>query len=207
VSTNSIFTILLSVTPALLSCLVAAVANAQALSGVQLADAASRVDMSRRHYPLIQTSTSNTEAHFNILVPRLLNLKFIAIPEGSQNSEDAIKGILSGPELKDKKGILHEKVVKFSFAGLKPGVRYKMVIRKVSEWGTEVLDQRVFQSLDITPRPLSYAVISCMNDEINSEFEEARQKIWPKVVASRPDMIFLLGDQTYVDSFQYVTRG
>lgn len=153
------------------------------------------IDLSNGHYPMIYVSTSETEAHFNVLVPRNKTYHFRA------------KGILGetveGP-IQDQQGLLHDHVLKVKFTGLTAATEYQLEISDVSKYGEEIVDRRVFSTFDHSRTDLTFAAGSCMSDEMR--YEDARQKIAANMLRQNPDVILLDGDQVYVDAFDYVAR-
>lgn len=157
--------------------------------------------------PVMQGSTSEGEVHFSALVPRLLDLTIKAKlknPKDKRNNPE-IRGQVVGEPQQDPQGLLHEKVVKFKVSGLNANTEYVLEISAASKGsGPSFTDIREFKTLNNAPDPVKFATISCMCDEVH--YEDTRQAIWRKLVEQNPDIVFLIGDQTYVDSFHYVTR-
>lgn len=160
-------------------------------------------DISRRHYPIMQSSTGDKEVYFNALLPRL---KEFSIRAKLKNPKDrrqnpVISGEVVGRPQQDPDGLLHEKVMSFKISGLQPDSEY---ILELIEKGSGTVDYREFKTLGTENKPTKFATVSCMCDEVR--YENERQILWKKVVEQNPDIVLLIGDETYVDSFDYVVR-
>ncbi len=164
-------------------------------------------DISRRHYPIMQSSTSDKEVYFNVLVPRLKNyvLKAKLKNPKDKRQNPTILGEVVGQPQQDPQGLLHEKVMNFKISGLEPETEYVLELAEASKFGSSsTVDYREFKTFGTGSKPTKFATVSCMCDEIR--YENERQILWKKLVEQKPDIVFLIGDQTYVDSFDYVER-
>lgn len=83
------------------------------------------------------------------------------------------------------------KIVNIELKGLSPGVLYTLQIFD----NDELIDERQFQTLAKNLKQPKIAIISCTDDS----YTEAQQKQWSAVLNTRPDMLFLIGDNVYVD--------
>lgn len=83
------------------------------------------------------------------------------------------------------------KIVNIPLTGLHPGATY--TLRALSNG--ELIDERFFKTLakDLSPK---IAVISCTSDY----YKDIQKKQWELVAAQSPDLLFLIGDNVYVDS-------
>lgn len=157
------------------------------------------------NYPILQTATSETEVQFNALLPRLKNYEMRAIPLLGEGKEgEPIVSKILGDQVQDPQRLLHEKAMRFQIQGLNPKTLYRLELHEVSKFGTRVVEQRLFRTMSLFERALRFAVISCMSDE--KEFAEPRDVLWKKVARAALDIVFLVGDMTYVDSFNSVPR-
>ncbi|NQZ19194.1 MAG: alkaline phosphatase D family protein, partial [Bdellovibrionales bacterium] len=138
---------------------------------------------------VFQTATSDTETTINIMRPHLAKLKY----EVEGLGEQKIIQTVSGPKIFWKVDRIHIK-------GLKTGKPYRLNIKK----RRKVVDWREFKTLDIKSKKAKFVVGSCMSDDF--KFEHVRNKIWHRMMSQSPDFLMLLGDQVYVDSFDFVKR-
>lgn len=157
------------------------------------------------NYPILQTATSETEAQFNALVPRLKNYEMRAIPLLADGKEgEPIVAKVVSDSVQDPQRLLHDKAMRFQIQGLNPKIQYRLELHEVSKYNTRIVEQRLFRTMILAERALRFATISCMSDE--KEFAEPRDILWKKVAKAALDVVFLLGDMTYVDSFNSVAR-
>ena len=150
---------------------------------------------------VFQTFTSDKETSINILRPRLTRLAYyVEADQGppvvwqSGNRQKVIK-TTSGP-------LIHWKVDRIHIKNLKPQQSYRLVIvnRKIKK----ALDWRRFKSLDLNKKQVRFLVGSCLSD--SHAFEHIRGKIWDQMLTHGADFLMLLGDQVYVDDFDFVPR-
>lgn len=69
---------------------------------------------------------------------------------------------------------------------------YELSLRDQS--GT-LLDSRLFQTLDLSPRPAKIAIASCLFDA----YLEQSRAMWKAVETANPDLLFLIGDNVYAE--------
>ncbi len=149
---------------------------------------------------VFQTFTSDRETSINILRPRLTRLGYyVEVDQGpvgwqSKNRQEVIQ-TLSGPHI-------HWKVDRIHIKNLDPGQSYRLVV--VNEKIKKALDWRRFRSLDISQKQVRFLVGSCLSD--SHAFEHIRNKIWDQMLTHGADFLILLGDQVYVDDFDFVSR-
>lgn len=165
------------------------------------------IDISEVHIPMLQGSTSDSEIHLNVLVSRLVDARFELYLPG-QNQAVAIGQIVD--TVKPLEGMLHHKVVKVHFTGLQANQEYTLKVFKGT--GSSLLDERVtrtFESKDSSAgavaKPVKAVAASCFCDE--DKFSEVKKVSITKMLQENPDLLIFMGDQTYVDSFEFVERG
>lgn len=73
------------------------------------------------------------------------------------------------------------------FEGLTAGTSYQFEVRS----GKKLLDRRTVQTLATNKKQLKFVVASCMDDTIE------QGDIWQQLVQLDPDVIFLIGDNSY----------
>ena len=133
---------------------------------------------------VLQGPTDEHSSEFAVLGPQGVNLQIFAKP---------LKGTVSYKA--DLKTHTHRGspwvVQRFAFKGL-PSGDYYLVIKddKDREW-----DKRLFHTLQIRAKNLRFAVASCMDDS----FKDVQKVMWQGMIDAKPDMIFLIGDNAYVD--------
>lgn len=177
---------------------IAAIAQDKATSDVVRADFSG-------NYPMLQTSTSDSRVQINVLVPRLKEYDFIATPVAGGN---AIEAKISVPA-QDPQKLLHEKALKIQFSGLKADTEYNLEMLENFRGSKKLVDRRRFKTLSPTSSqssvPLRMTSVSCMCDE--NKYRPYRENVWSNALNQKPDLMVMTGDQTYVDSFDYVERG
>lgn len=152
---------------------------------------------------VFQTYTSSHETTLNILRPRLADVAYFIEEDRGRiqdfvydaKKEIKVKSTTSGPHI-------HWKVDRLYIKNLKPGVPYRMVA--VNKRWKIVVDWRRFQTLDLEKKSSRFVVGSCMSD--SHAYEHVRSRIWDRMTQLNPDFIMLLGDQVYVDDFDFVER-
>lgn len=151
---------------------------------------------------VFQTMTSDSETTINILRPRLAQLKYI-VEEYSPSKEIEWKNQSGEKIIKTTKGPhIHWQVDRIHVKKLQPGKTYRLAI--VNPWRQQVIDWRLFHTLDLKKKEVKFVVGSCMSD--SHAFEHVRQKIWPQMMNHNPEFLILLGDEVYVDDFDFVKR-
>ena len=149
---------------------------------------------------VFQTYTSDQETTINILRPRYMRADYyVEVNQGpltwqEKNQQKVIK-TTSGPHI-------HWKVDRIHAKGLDPKKSYRLVI--VNRRNKQVLDWRVFKTLDLSKKKVRFLVGSCMSD--SHGFKPIRDKIWDQMLEHKADFLILLGDQVYVDDFDFVRR-
>jgi alkaline phosphatase D len=83
-------------------------------------------------------------------------------------------------------------VMKLAVGNLKPGHTYRI---DILDEKSRLIDFRYFSSHTDSQKSLKFLVASCMMDE----YQDLQSKIWPEAVATSPDAVFLIGDNTYGD--------
>lgn len=138
----------------------------------------------RRHGPsILQGATDETRTQFSIVHAATQDLKtWVSDGRGNTWAPDKLEKFT----LKDQPTA----VTHIYFSNLSYGPTYNLVIQDTYR----TLDQREFGMLDTyNPRP-RFAICSCMDDARHTP------EIWQDLVEQKPDMIFFVGDSTYVDT-------
>lgn len=141
---------------------------------------------------MLQGPTSDSEALFNVFVPRLKNYKYkVFDTDGSELSIELYE-VVKGP------AFFH--IHKLHVTGLALGRRYSL---KVFD-GKSVVDERSFSALDVTKQTARFALVSCSSDHYY--FEKIIDPMWNQLKGQSPDFIILNGDSVYVDTSEFVER-
>lgn len=144
------------------------------------------VSVQRRQGPsILQGATDETQTQFSIVYNRGSRLKTQA--RGSDGSV-----ISSAKDETYVMGKHPDRVSKFYFDNLKPGVNYFLDV--LDDESGKRIDRRLFKTLQPKKKNLSFVLCSCMNDE-NHEPE-----IWTNMAQKKPDILFFIGDSVYADT-------
>lgn len=152
---------------------------------------------------VIQTFTSDTETSINILRPRLTEMSYIVEEDSGQLLLDQWDPAKAQTVIKTTRGPhIHWQVDRIHVKGLEPSKTYRLHI--VNKKRRRVVDTRRFKTLNIKKKSARFIVGSCMSD--SHAFEHVRDKIWDRMLTHKADFLMLLGDQVYVDDFDFVKR-
>ena len=88
-------------------------------------------------------------------------------------------------------GDSHQVIHRVLFKNLTAGATYFFQVHRVVSG--ELVTERKLRTLALGRKELRFALASCMNDSV------AQGDIWQQMIALRPDVIFLLGDNAYAD--------
>lgn len=160
-------------------------------------------EISFGHYPMILVNADETTAHFNLLVPQNKNYELRLRPAG-RTDLFFTKGNIIAKGIRDPGNLLHQSVLKISFEDLIPNSNYELQLVEVSRFGELIVDERKFSTFNQKGRGLKFVTGSCMSDEI--AYEKPRRGITAEILKQSPEVIFLTGDEVYVDAFDYVDR-
>jgi len=83
------------------------------------------------------------------------------------------------------------RVQRVAFQGLTAHTAYRLRVYQHDE----LLDERRLRTLKSAPRKLRLAVAACMNDHT------PQGDIWQQLLALRPEVVFLIGDNVYADLY------
>ncbi len=151
---------------------------------------------------VFQTMTSDTETTINILRPHLTKMAYVVEVEQpgykfqwQPSKVEKIVKTTTGPHI-------HWAVDRIHVKNLKPGTTYRLSV--VNTWRKRAIDWRFFKTLDVNKKKSRFVVGSCMSD--SHAFEHVRSRIWDQMLTHQPDFLMLLGDEVYVDDFDFVKR-
>lgn len=136
------------------------------------------------YFPLVQGSTTQSEAHFTLLMKKGRVLSIQAKNAKNEELKASIYRIESRP-------FSDYQVVKFKVTQLSD--RGNTLTLEQAEG--KITDQRTFDALDSEGQSLRFAVASCMNDL----YTEQRIDMWASLAWVRPEIVFLVGDTAYLD--------
>lgn len=177
------------------------------VSQTHSAPVATEVDISEVHIPMLQGSTSDSQLNLNVLISRLVEPRFELYIAG--NTQPAALGEIV-EVIKPLEGTLHQKVLKVRFTGLQANQEYSLKVFKGT--GSSLLDERIVKTIETkevsdkaTNKPVKAIAASCFCDE--DKFSEVKKISITKMLQENPDLLIFMGDQTYIDSFEFVERG
>lgn len=133
--------------------------------------------------PILQGLTNSHATQLAIVAPQSLTLRF-TVQDGEKVRD--IK-----PQTRTSKGstvVVHHLIVN----ELKLGKTYQLVVSDSSE---RTLDQRDFKALDLSKRPARVVSASCLYDA----FLKESHAMWASLLASRPELVLLIGDNVYAE--------
>lgn len=139
----------------------------------------------RANLGIMQGPTTNNQTEFVVSHRDLGDFRAYVLDTDSKK--------LFSPSNKIEEGRNHStwSLVRLGFKGLKVGSNYTLFL--VTKRG-ELVDSRQFKTLDITKNKLSFTVLSCMRDDLSGI-----DKIWKVHRESDPDVVFMIGDNSYLD--------
>ncbi len=152
---------------------------------------------------VFQTKTSDTETTINILRPRLAPMAYVVdidrpdydLGEWESRVQKVLK-TTEGPHIHWAMDRIHVK-------DLRPGQSYRLSV--VNKRYKKVVDWRRFKTIDLKQKKAKFIVGSCMSD--SHAFEHVRNRIWGQMLTHNADFLVLLGDEVYVDDYDFVKRG
>ena len=138
----------------------------------------------RKSPSVLQGATDETQTQFSILFDKSVDLQ-IYVTDESDNKVEATES-----EIIERKD--HPlRITKAYFSELSPRQPYQLIIENSDT--EQIIDQRQFQTLDLSSERFDFVLGSCM-DEKNHD-----PKIWQSLVAQNPQVIFFIGDHCYAD--------
>lgn len=133
---------------------------------------------------VLQGSTDETTTVINILAPRDKKYEYqFYLDRSLLNTPDLIESYFANSDWK---------IVNIPLYRLHPGALYRLVILE----NDKVVDERTFSTLPKKLKTPSIAVISCTDDA----YADIQKKQWDMVKNKKPDLLFLIGDNVYVDN-------
>jgi alkaline phosphatase D len=139
----------------------------------------------RKTLSIVQGATDESRAQFSIVHPANLEIQARVFFLDGREVSPARVDRLRSPGQGAATAVTH-----FYFSDLLLGQDMKL---SVFNAGWEMIDQRLFRTLDPNNPALKFAICSCMDESRHDA------GIWNDLAAQSPDLIFFVGDCTYVD--------
>ncbi|MDX9730455.1 MAG: alkaline phosphatase D family protein [Bdellovibrionales bacterium] len=147
-----------------------------------------RITKKHKGLAIFQGPTNATATRISVLGRKAGSLSGLAFSYQAGNAEQlAPKNVISNVSNHSDVVIHH-----IYIDGLTPNQTYTLHVRDAAG---KPLDQRSFSALDLKPRAARIAAGSCMSDY----FLEKSADIWKSVIDAKPDLMLLLGDNSYAD--------
>ena len=133
---------------------------------------------------ILQGSTDETTTVINILAPKDKKYDYqIYLDKSRLKTPDLIESHFASSNWK---------VINIPLSRLHPGATYKLTVRDKQK----IIDERTFTTLAKKLNAPKIAVISCTDDS----YTEIQKQQWNLVKNKNPDLLFLIGDNVYVDN-------
>jgi alkaline phosphatase D len=144
-------------------------------------------------FSILQLHTTENTSYFRVVYPKGLKLNFIIKDNKSKvYSAKVIKKV--------QKSFSPFAVAHLKVTGLSRNKTYELQVKSSKvKWQ----DRRTFKTLDLNNKSYKVAVASCMYDAYN----EQGNIMWPKLFSHNPDLLFMIGDNIYSDTFSYIYLG
>lgn len=133
--------------------------------------------------PILQGATNATSTQISILANEAITIS-VALEDGSKSQAKINEEVASRTFSAWKAHRIHVE-------NLQPKTHYQLIITDSSG---RVIDSRIFSTLDPDKKESRLALASCMRDN-----KPGQDAMWAAVAESKPDLLFLLGDNVYVD--------
>lgn len=133
--------------------------------------------------PILQGATDTSSTVLSLMVPITKNYDYritldkslLRTPTPTETSQNGFSW----------------KVVNIRLENLAPGALYTLQVFD----NNKVVDERQFQTLAKKLKSPKIAIVSCTDDS----FTDVQKKQWAAVAQTQPDMLFMIGDNVYVD--------
>lgn len=136
---------------------------------------------------ILQGLTNETTTQISVIGPKTDQLHFsLYEPNGRLHKVSIVEHLDLGDPVNVAYKIKYEK--------LSLGNEYRFDV-KTSKG--KLIDSRFLKTLDTKKLEANIATVSCLNDF----FMDAQKVMWDRLVKLKPDMILILGDSVYVDSY------
>lgn len=148
-------------------------------------------EQEKKGFSILQGMTDENSAQFSILLPKLEEWTLTIT-----RADGVAVSVATSTEIVERSynGWVVQKLL---VEGLQLGVLYLLTISGAD--GTR-WDQREFAALDLSPRRVKLAFVSCILDLLH------RDDIWHRFEAQKPDAILFLGDNVYADRTSFINK-
>lgn len=142
-------------------------------------------------YSIMQGMTDETSAQFSLLLPKTVNWQFDVVRrDGAKIQISQTSDVATRPYSTFA-------AYKLLVEGLELGVPYVLFVKDA---GGRVLDQREFNTLDLSQRQVKIGLVSCILDLFH------RDDIWNHLEAQAPEVLMFLGDNVYADRTGWLNK-
>lgn len=141
-------------------------------------------------YSILQGPTTQSETVITVLYPKTSTLNYNLEVETKGGFKPHATAKIE-QSLKNFEGSQYT-VAKLEIKNLQTEHKYRLLFLNSQR---RVVDNRTFYTLS-NKQPLKVSVVSCMNDQ----YKEQQQAMWKSLVDSKPDVLFMIGDNVYADS-------
>ena len=158
-----------------------------------------------QRHSMLQTHTGYNQTEIHAVLPRLKKYRIKVQKIVNEVLVGDVTFLDPAIEAKDPQGLLLKKVNVFHIDNLEPNSEYHLeLVEKGNETETFSGDRRRFRTLDPNKSDIRYTAASCLCDEVR--YNDTKLPIWTQKRLTNPDFMMLLGDATYVDSFDVVNK-
>lgn len=135
-------------------------------------------------FPIIQGLTTESSTEIKLLSKSAEDLTFKVF-----HNEQEIKTFKTD---KTKAGQTNFSVHRLVLSDLKLNTNYTLQVLN----GAKILDQRTFQTVDLSMKNPKIGIVSCMNDK----YQDVQFTMWNDYLKNAPTYTFMIGDNVYADT-------
>jgi alkaline phosphatase D len=146
---------------------------------------------SKKGFSILQGMTDETSAQFSLVLPKTQKWNLSVA-----RADGAPVALVTSMEIFTRSYSGYA-VHKLFVEGLELGVSYLLKVRAADG---VLWDEREFSALDLSPRPVRLAFMSCMLDLLH------RDDIWRRFEAQKADAVLFLGDNVYADRTSFINK-